>query len=457
MRRFAITSSRIAGPVARRAAAAALLLACTAHAAPAENNPLNTLLRVASAIASARVGFQEDFEAPAVPNSTTYRAGQVLTTRSNAWQVESGTIDLVNARVRTEVATFDGSQLIDLAGSPGPGVVSTRVSTRVGQAYTVTLRYGRNNGLGKTAARATVDVLGGSGAQRLHAELAHDPARLAFNALQTWTGTFVADAARTQVRLTSLNGGNAGMTVDGITIMPATAAEIAAMQAGGSTTPAAASSTTTATAAAAGATARAEDRAAFMTRCKREVVAAYAGAARQADSICGSKWDMVTASNGMVDALLAAAPAAGARFDAAAVRRDLTSVRWRAKADAGQAASGQLRDIAVGLTSTPMPGMSLSWFKNGEPIPFELEEALRVRGASVTMIGCFAMGAAEGGRIWRVAMPGKAPFALTIAFREAAVASQSSDYNASADFSGRLPTLASLRRDGNDWQASCPQ
>lgn len=56
-----------------------------------------------------------------------------------------------------------------------------------------------------------------------------------------------------------------------------------------------------------------------------------------------------------------------------------------------------------------------------------------------------------------MAAPGKAPFAVSINFREAAVASQSSTFNAAADFSARLPTLASLKRDGNDWSATCPE
>jgi hypothetical protein len=102
-------------------------------------------------------------------------------------------------------------------------------------------------------------------------------------------------------------------------------------------------------------------------------------------------------------------------------------------------------------------GATLRWFKDGEPIPFNLEEALRVRGVALTMIGCLAFGAAEDTRVYRAAVTGKAPFALTIARREAAVASQSSDFSAVADFSGRMPTLAQLKRDGSEWTPACPQ
>ncbi len=446
-------------------AAAALLFATCASVAQAENDRLNTLLRVASALAGAGAGLQEDFEAPAVPGLTTYRAGQVLRTRSNSWQVESGSVDVLNTRARSEVTAYDGTQLVDLAGSPGPGVMITKFATRVGQTYALTLHYARNSGLGRTPARASVDVLGDRGSVRLHADLVHEPARLAFGAQQRYAGTFVADSARTTLRLTALNGGNAGLTVDGISIATATAEQVAAgsttqgaMASGGSAAP-----TGTPTAAAAANASAHENRAAFMVRCKRETIAAYAGAARQAESICSSKWDMVTATAAVADALLSATPAAGARFDVPTARKSLPNVRWRARPAQGQVASGLLSggeagNVEFGLTTAPAPGAAVSWEGGqGELIPFELQEALKVRGATLTMIGCLDYGAAEGGRVYRVNAPGKAPFALSIYFRSAAVASQSSSFGASTDVGTRLPTLASLRSDGSEWQASCPQ
>lgn len=79
-----------------------------------------------------------------------------------------------------------------------------------------------------------------------------------------------------------------------------------------------------------------------------------------------------------------------------------------------------------------------------------------VCGAALTLIACQAFGAAEDTRISRVAASGKSPFMLTIGRREAAVASQSSDFSASSDFSGQAPSLAALRRDGGEWQPTCP-
>ena len=95
------------------------------------------------------------------------------------------------------------------------------------------------------------------------------------------------------------------------------------------------------------------------------------------------------------------------------------------------------------------------WFKEGEPIPFNLEEALRVRGVSLTMIGCLAFGSSEHTRVYHAVTAGKSPVVLSIAARTAAVASQSSDFSVTVEFSGRMPTLASLRADGSEWQAVC--
>ena len=205
------------------------------------------------------------------------------------------------------------------------------------------------------------------------------------------------------------------------------------------------------------ATAAVEDQAAYQPRCKREVIAQEPRASAQADSICSSYWEQIVTTGPMAEALLSLAPATGATFDPAIARKQATAVKWRAKPLKGFVASGQLKDIDVGLTRTPVLGAQFDWFKNGEPIPFNLEQALRVRDAGLTMIACLAFGATESTQVFRVAAPGKTPFGLTIGRREAAVASQSSTFGVVADFSGRMPSLAMLRKDGNEWASTCPQ
>lgn len=197
-----------------------------------------------------------------------------------------------------------------------------------------------------------------------------------------------------------------------------------------------------------------ENQTAYVARCKRETIAAWPGARAQADSICQSNWGMIVAAGPLADALLALAPPAGTPFEPMAAKARARGVRWAPRAAKGQSAAGKVGETAVTLTAT---NAQLSWFKNGDVIPFNLEQALRVRGSTPAMIGCLAYGAAESTSVYRVAPAGKAPFVLTVARREAAVASQSSDYNVTADFSGRPTTLASLRRGGDDWAATCPQ
>jgi hypothetical protein len=200
-----------------------------------------------------------------------------------------------------------------------------------------------------------------------------------------------------------------------------------------------------------------ENETAYLARCRRDAIAQYPNARAQADSICKSRWGQIVAAGPMADAMLAVAPAPGAGFDPAAVRAKLASVRWAARARQGALVSGQLGDIDIGVKRTPQPGISFNWFRDGDTIPFDLQEALRVRGAALTMIACQYFGTSEGTRVYRVAPAAKSPFALTIATLEAALASQSSTFTASADFSGRMPTLAALRSDGSEWAPACPQ
>jgi hypothetical protein len=204
-----------------------------------------------------------------------------------------------------------------------------------------------------------------------------------------------------------------------------------------------------------GAIALVENQAAYLVRCRDETIARDPNVRAQADSICQSNWSRIVAAGRMADAILTAAPAQGGAFDPGAARAALPFVQWAARPQQGTVASGRLGDLAVLVTRMPASGVTLRWFKDGEPIPFNLDGALHVRGATLTMFACLAFGSAEDTRVYRVTAPGKSPFALTIARREAAVASQSSDFSAAGDFSGRMPSLTDLRRDGSDWQPTC--
>lgn len=200
-----------------------------------------------------------------------------------------------------------------------------------------------------------------------------------------------------------------------------------------------------------------ENEAAYHARCVREMIAQSPGARVQADSICKSRWGQIVAAGPMADAILSITPAPGTPFDPSAVKGRLAAVKWAPSARQGTIASGQMGDIEVAVGRAPAPSIVFNWFRAGDTIPFDLQGALGVRGASLSMIACQYFGSGEGTRIYRVAGPGKAPFALRVAILEAAVASQSSTFTAAADFSAAMPTLAALRKDGSEWTPSCSQ
>jgi hypothetical protein len=198
-----------------------------------------------------------------------------------------------------------------------------------------------------------------------------------------------------------------------------------------------------------------EDEAAYLARCRQETLVQIPSAKAQVDSICSSKWDMVVETGPIADAVLAFVPESGATFDPKTAPAQVTAVKWGAKKK-DYVSFGRLGDVAVGVVRKPVLGVTFSWFKQGTPIPFDLEGALRVRGVALSMVGCLSYGIGEGSRVYRATAAGKEPFALTIAAREAALASQSSDYSAIADLSGKTPTLATLKGDGSEWAARCP-
>lgn len=191
----------------------------------------------------------------------------------------------------------------------------------------------------------------------------------------------------------------------------------------------------------------------FMARCT-QVLAETANMASYAEGACAEQWPKVTRANQMVDAILsvfvAGTPSA---LDPADVQRRASMVRWTSPSQ------GRLADLNVETTRTPTTQIIFKWSATGEPVPFDPVEALRVRGASVDPIGCYAFGAGESNSVWRVEAPGHAPFALTVYNREAPTASAMSHITVSADAERNIPTLGDLRAAEPDpeWMETCPR
>jgi hypothetical protein len=164
----------------------------------------------------AAVIFTEDFESPAIANFLTITAGNTLVTANHTWSVTANSVDLFYDPARTEAVAYNGLQAVDLAGSPGAGVMETTFNTIPGTEYALSFHFARNNNIGAGVASADVDILGTT--TLLHQQLIHDPAQRVFLAQLPYNGNFTADGATATIRFTSLVGGNAGITIDAITI-----------------------------------------------------------------------------------------------------------------------------------------------------------------------------------------------------------------------------------------------
>jgi hypothetical protein len=178
----------------------------------------------------------------------------------------------------------------------------------------------------------------------------------------------------------------------------------------------------------------------FVARCRRELVARNASAARWADEACRDNWSKVVASGAAADLLTAVVPRPGERPTLAGVRSAAADVRWSARPESGQLASGRLRDLTVSVSGPGAPAeVSVGWQKVGAEIPYDVAGALQARGARVQLAACQKLGVGEGEKTYSVSLADRAPFALTVFQRTAPTGDAWSSYSATARLDGRLP------------------
>ncbi|MBN9481112.1 MAG: hypothetical protein J0I52_12800 [Bordetella sp.] len=195
----------------------------------------------------------------------------------------------------------------------------------------------------------------------------------------------------------------------------------------------------------------------FLSRCRERTLAQNPGA-DWADSYCAETWPAVTRSNPLVDVLLSPfAEGTPAALEPADVKARATAVRWQAARPGAQAFEGALGPVKAEARRGPPTQLMLSWTAVGEPIPYEVEEALRVRGAQVEPIGCYAYGAGESNAVYRVEAAGRVPFALTVYRREAPTGSAWSYLTLTVDAERRIPTFEGLKAAEADpaWTTDC--
>jgi hypothetical protein len=184
-------------------------------------------------------------------------------------------------------------------------------------------------------------------------------------------------------------------------------------------------------------------RADFLARCRKDYVKAEPSAARWADEQCKTDWQRVTAAGPVAEVMLAVLPPPGERPALAAVKQRATGVRWQARAEPGQSASGKLAAVAVQVQGNPPAAFGIGWMEVGADIPYDVANALRVRGVTVTEASCEKIGVGEGIRIYAGTAPGRAPFTLTIDQRTAPTANANSYYGATVGLDGRHPRRGS--------------
>ncbi|MBU1374336.1 MAG: hypothetical protein KKE02_21690 [Alphaproteobacteria bacterium] len=200
-----------------------------------------------------------------------------------------------------------------------------------------------------------------------------------------------------------------------------------------------------------------ETEAQFMVRCQREMIAKNPQARKWAADSCKEGWGMAAAAGPLADALIAVATARTAGpLSLAQIKAATPGVRWSAKPGPGGNGVGALGkfDAAIDMKAG---SISFGWSAIGEPPPYDVAEALRVRGVALTLVACQSFGISEQTRIYRMTAAGQTPAALTVANRAAPSASASSFYSAALDVARPPQTLAAIRAKApnDDWTAVC--
>lgn len=205
-----------------------------------------------------------------------------------------------------------------------------------------------------------------------------------------------------------------------------------------------------------------EDEAGFLTRCRADLLEAVPQAASWADAHCADRWQWAGNAAPMADALLALAPKTGGAA-MADMRGRLTGVQW------SSATNGALGDLAVTLSGNGR--ISLHWRRQGGEVPYDLIQALRIRGVMLDSLGCPQYPGASMGqeKVMIATAEGRAPFVLTVYGRAAPTGTEFALYDVDADFSGEIPDSAALAAgrypggggrafavDPTGWMETCP-
>jgi len=183
----------------------------------------------------------------------------------------------------------------------------------------------------------------------------------------------------------------------------------------------------------------------FLVRCQKDYVSRDAKNSRWAGDQCKEDWKKVVAGGPAAQALLAVIPSKSqGRPLLSTVKQRATGVRWSARTVPPSIATGTLGALSVSVQGKALPdAVEVSWTKVGELIPYDVVNAMRVRGAALVEVSCEKTGVGEGSRVYAGTIGGRNPFSLTVSMRTAPVAAATSYYGVSVGLDGRQPPQGS--------------
>jgi|SRR6478672_10057670 len=126
----------------------------------------------------------------------------------------------------------------------------------------------------------------------------------------------------------------------------------------------------------------------FIAECRAATVAEWPDVGERVDGMCAERWPSVARSNPLVDILLS--PFAGdARppITAEDLRGRTELARWGSATPQGM--EGRFGELEIQIPPDAPLRLVILWAAVGEPVPYEIVDALRLRGASVGLIGCY--------------------------------------------------------------------
>jgi hypothetical protein len=209
-----------------------------------------------------------------------------------------------------------------------------------------------------------------------------------------------------------------------------------------------------------------EDEAAFLARCREETLRAQPSAASRVGNHCSVQWRKATAAAPMAEAILALAlPEGSTTPSREEARARLPMVQW-----SSDGTDGIWHELSVHLPDTGSE-ISFYWQQQGSEAPYNVVDALRVRGVKIRTLGCPQYPGASMGRekVMHAAPVDGTPFTLTVYSRPAPIGIALGIYAVDVDFSDATPDLAALREgrypggggrafavDPTGWVTDCP-